>query len=71
MNRCKPERHERVRENVLQKSVSYEKQRCWIDTQQDGKSRECMRMRGELEVGSFMAQEVLWNIAKKRTLEDR
>ena len=32
---------------------------------------ECKRLWEEFEVGSFIAQKGLWNIAKKRMLEDR
>ena len=33
--------------------------------------KECKSLREEFEVGGFTAQKVLWNIAKKRLLEDR
>ena len=32
---------------------------------------ECKRLREEIEVGGSTAQKVLWNVAKKRMLEDR
>ena len=32
--------------------------------------KECKRLREEFEVGGFMVQEGLWNVAKKRMLED-
>ena len=32
--------------------------------------KECKRLREEFEVGGFMAQKGLWNIAKKRMFED-
>ena len=34
-------------------------------------SKECKRPRQEFEVGGFMAQKGLWNVSKKRMLEDR
>ena len=33
--------------------------------------RECKSLREEFEVGGFMAQKGLWNITKRRMLEDR
>ena len=32
---------------------------------------ECKRLREESEVGGFMLQKALWNIAKKKKLEGR
>ena len=34
-------------------------------------SKACKRPRESLGVGDFMAQKALWNITKKRSLEDR
>ena len=80
MNQCKPENLDTKEDGKMFKRISLlEEERVpaknatgWkIEGHKRGVTRkECKRLREEFEVGGFMAQKWLWNIAKKRMLED-
>ena len=80
-NQCKPEKldteeYGKMLKRILiveEESVPAKNAEGWkIEGQKRSVTRkEGKRFRGEKEMEDFMAQNGLWNIAKKRMLEDR
>ena len=81
MDRCKPGKLDTKEDGQMLKLIlTLEEERVlaknargWkIEGQRRRVTRkQCKRLREEFEVGGFMAQKGLWNIAKKRMLEGR